>query len=700
MAVLRLQVALLCLFLSVSDAWSLERREAAAVVRPAPIDVGLSQYWDGGEGNWSSFMLRLGSGPQTQNLRVLPSTSMESIWAALPMGCPTGWIGGVTDCSARRGGLYNATISEATSTFTGNYSIKELEALRNYGLDGEVAVYEDTATLNYQGTAGVSLEKQVVFGFAGWNFTLVGLLGLNPYPVNLTAEGGMNYFRPSYMTSMRDKRKIPSLSYSYTAGAKYQNGGSGVHGSLILGGYDSARFNPKTQATWGFAVDMEKHLMVRIDTIEWNWPNSEDTSGSPPVFREVNALVDSSRPFMYLPLEACKRIAKEWELSYDKQSDYYFVNDTIHAKLSRMQPFLRFKLGNFTENPGKKAKLTNTTITLPYDSLVHYLSYPYAPVRRRFIPIRANSDPEAYVLGRVFLQHAHLTVDHERQQFSLAQALFNTTQLIKPILPINETKNEDESSLPLPVPAIAGIAAGAAVLIAILLLALFCLRRAKKNKKRQAEEAAAIKETDLQSPLSPSSPEDSEKDAYKIMELDSGTIHEAGGMPTYPIQEIGMPKSPIGEEMPDDFTLAYGGFYKETKNDSGDGRPIIKVFYEMDATPPGSTENTPTGTLNSAGSGTTMVNTLSNPQDAHLRPAAAGRGGNDPLSPIPQTPVEFYGAAAVPGSAGQRGWIGRAPPDLPRVVLVPATPISPTPGERERSRWLKGHSGRRKRGED
>jgi hypothetical protein len=46
-----------------------------------------------------------------------------------------------------------------------------------------------------------------------------------------------------------------------------------------------------------------------------------------------------------------------------------------------------------------------------------------------------------------------------------------------------------------------------------------------------------------------------------------------------------------------------------------------------------------------------------------------------PASPIPQTPLEFYGKLPVTvGSAEKRKWVGRAP-EVPLMVLIPATPV-------------------------
>ena len=47
-----------------------------------------------------------------------------------------------------------------------------------------------------------------------------GIFGLNNQPVNFTTLG--NHSQSSFITSLKDRGMIPSLSWSYTAGAKYR----------------------------------------------------------------------------------------------------------------------------------------------------------------------------------------------------------------------------------------------------------------------------------------------------------------------------------------------------------------------------------------------------------------------------------------------------------------------------------------------
>jgi hypothetical protein len=476
-----------------------------------------------------------------------------------------------------------------------------------------------------------------------------------------------------------------------------------------LGGYDDKRFNASQQISYPFDTDNELDLTVYIQSIHEGWagPGVNDPASSMEPLSQrmtIAALIDSSRPFIYLPPDIVDKIAQDWSLQRVSvpNGEYYVVNETQHQTLLRQKPFLRFRLGQApvsvtpSQNGNEKA---NIDITLTYEALSHVLDYPYAAKETQFIPIRATNNSRAYMLGRTFLQEAYLTVDHDRKKFSVAPALFPppNSRNVVPICAQNASSCLTPSTKPgLPIATIAGIAAGSGAFLIIVVLALVFLRRSKLHKRREAEKAAILaqKETDLQSAFSPNTP--SEK-RFEITELDSGVVHESGGMPTYPTQEMPTPDT-ASTEMLDESTLtSYGEVYKH-ENDVVDGRPIIKVFYEMDATPTSTPNETPTGTLSS---GDTLVTPpdrtltpLIPPSRELLRQMNDGHGSD--LSPIPQTPLEYYGGAASNGTAGQRGWIGRAP-DMPRVVFTPATPGSPTPEEVERNRWLRGHSGRRKR---
>lgn len=52
---------------------------------PAPIVIPASQDFDGNDGPWSSFVLRVGTPAQT--VKVMISTAGSQTWVVLPDGC-------------------------------------------------------------------------------------------------------------------------------------------------------------------------------------------------------------------------------------------------------------------------------------------------------------------------------------------------------------------------------------------------------------------------------------------------------------------------------------------------------------------------------------------------------------------------------------------------------------------------------------
>jgi hypothetical protein len=488
----------------------------------------------------------------------------------------------------------------------------------------------------------------------------------------------------------------------------------GVYGSLTLGGYDDKRFNASQQVSFSFESDIELILTVYIKSIELEWAGL--AMREPTAFVQllspnmpISALIDSSRPFIYLPTKIVDTIVKDWGLQWLPMptEGYYIVNDTQHDLLLHQKPLLRFRLGSGSNpiTPSQDgSNETTVDITLPYEALWHVLDFPYARTPTRFIPIKATNNSQAYMLGRTFLQEAYLTVDYERSRFSVAPALFpdpDNTHFVT-ICPENDDSCfTPDVKLPvvkpgLPTLTVVGVTVGAGGLLVVLILSVLLFRRFKLRKRHKAQEAAMLaqKEKDLQSAFPLNTP--SEK-RFEAMELDSEAVHESGGMPAYPTQEMPTSDTTGRTEMPDESTLIpHGGVYKQ--EDGGvDGRPIIHVFYEMDAsvtsTPNNTTTETSSGGDTQVATPDSIVSSLNPPSLASSKQMDDGYHGD--ISPIPQTPLEFYGGIASNVPAGKRDWTGRLP-GMPRVVFTPATPKSPTPEEVERRRWLRGHSGRGK----
>ncbi|KAL8727521.1 MAG: hypothetical protein Q9166_005992 [cf. Caloplaca sp. 2 TL-2023] len=176
---------------------------------PSPISWPPSHIWEV-YGGWSSFNLRVGSPPQVA--RVLPSTAGQATWVVSALGCPPEVS---PYCNDIRGWLFDSTRS-STWNELGNFSLG-LE-LNFYPSDN--ATYGlDTIALDFtDDNGGPDLTNQLVAAISGYEYVL-GTFGLNHRPTNLS---DFQHPYPSFLTSLYDQGRIPSLSWSYTAGAPYR----------------------------------------------------------------------------------------------------------------------------------------------------------------------------------------------------------------------------------------------------------------------------------------------------------------------------------------------------------------------------------------------------------------------------------------------------------------------------------------------
>jgi hypothetical protein len=141
----------------------------------------------------------------------LISTAGSATWVILPQGCPASYP---SNCHDLRGGIFNANSS--TSWTLNNYYDLGLES--NLGYSGSGQFGFDKVGLGWQGSGGPILDHQVVGGIALEEFFL-GTFGLTPRPTNFS---DFNDPQPSFVETLKNKSIIPSLSWSYTAGAAYR----------------------------------------------------------------------------------------------------------------------------------------------------------------------------------------------------------------------------------------------------------------------------------------------------------------------------------------------------------------------------------------------------------------------------------------------------------------------------------------------
>lgn len=357
---------------------------------PAPISIQPSQSFDGNDGGWSSFPIQIGTPPQT--VKVLPSTKNSQTWAVLPQGCTPS---DPANCTIARGGVYQPNSSSTWSQNQGaSGGLFPLQLETNLGATGNGLYGYDTVALGGAGSNGPSLAQQVVAGIATKAFDL-GLFGLSP---NAKTLPGTNNQLPNYLSVLNDSNLIPALSYSYTAGNQYRPGP--VYGSLVLGGQDASRFEPNEISFPMNETDSDlPDLIVDIGTIFLTLNGQSTTLQSDN--ETIQAAVDSTTPYIWLPLNVCEQFEEAFGLSWDSAVQGYLVNETLHQNLSSSGTSVVFNLGNVSTVPGE-----GFNISLPYSAFDLVAGPPLVKNVSRYFPLMRAANASQITLGRTFLQEA------------------------------------------------------------------------------------------------------------------------------------------------------------------------------------------------------------------------------------------------------------------------------------------------------
>lgn len=375
-----------------------------------------------------------------------------------------------------RGLLFNPNTSSTWS----QYGFYALGAEQNLGSTSSARYGNDTVGLGIQGSGGPSLPNQIVAAFSTDDFYL-GYFGVNPTSTNFTeAEKG----KASYLTTLRDQNLIPSLSFGYTAGNQYRL--KQVLGSLTLGGVDSGRFTPNNLS---IPIESQNTLYVGIQSISSVDQNGTTSNLLPTA---IMAMVDSTEAQIWLPVEACQAFEKAFGLTYNETNGFYLVDNTLHAQLQAQNTSVTFTLGS-TVSGGE-----TVNITLPYSSFDLTLKPPAANLTSniKYFPLRRADNDTQYTLGRTFLQEAYLTVDWERQNFSISECLFseNLQQNLVPIQSPNDKTNAGGSSTGKTVGIAVGVVVGVLVIAALIGVFFWRSHRAKRDMEKAEAEKAKMDE--------------------------------------------------------------------------------------------------------------------------------------------------------------------------------------------------------------
>ena len=217
----------------------------------------------------------------------------------------------------------------------------------------------------------------------------MGLFGLNPRSSNLSDYDDPV---PSYLTNLKNASLIPSISWGFTAGNRYQMGG--VFAGLVIGGFDAARFVPNN-FSFGFSEDDSRDLTVTIQRIRMWSKNGTSVLLS----ESINAFVDSTVPYLYLPLSVCRSFEDAFSLTWNETVQAYLVGDTLHSSLIAQNMTVVFTLGTSPTGRSIDRKL-------PYSAFDLTASYPLLASPGRYFPLMRASNETQYTLARAFLQES------------------------------------------------------------------------------------------------------------------------------------------------------------------------------------------------------------------------------------------------------------------------------------------------------
>lgn len=366
--------------------WASRLWKRATTPIPAPISIAPTQKFEGNDGPWSTFPIQIGTPPQTVN--VLPSTAGSQTWAILPQGCSNT---DPTNCTASRGGAFqpntSSTWNQNDDTANGLFP---LLLDNNLGYSGAGYYGYDTVVLGGQG--GLSLIQQAVAGIATKEFYL-GLFGLSPQATTLPDA---TRALPDFIFQLNASSVIPSLSWSYTAGNQYRLGH--VYGSLILGGYDTSRFEPNDVS---FPIDESSQGNLTAYIADIILTTDGNTTALQAPNNSIAVSIDSSTPFIWLPLYACQQFEKAFGITWNSDASAYLVNDSLHTALQNHDTSVVFSLANSSSATGP-----NLNITLPYAAFDLIAEPPLSPNASRYFPLMRAANETQFTFGRTFLQEA------------------------------------------------------------------------------------------------------------------------------------------------------------------------------------------------------------------------------------------------------------------------------------------------------
>ena len=152
--------------------------------------------------------------------------------------------------------------------------------------------------------------------------------------------------------------------------------------------------------SFSFATDNSRDLVVGLQSVTSTVTNDTTTQRHSLLPSSILTFIDSTLPYIYLPIEACQEFEKTLGLSWNSSAEMYWVNDSLHQNLLSKNLSFTFTISDET------AGGPTVNITLPYESFDLEVKYPFEEDTTRYFPLQQAADESQYTIGRTFLQEA------------------------------------------------------------------------------------------------------------------------------------------------------------------------------------------------------------------------------------------------------------------------------------------------------
>lgn len=203
----------------------------------------------------------------------------------------------------------------------------------------------------------------------------MGLFGLSATPLEFGGRA-----RNTFLWGFHSVGQLPSLSFSYTAGSYGRNR---TPPSLVLGGYDATRLDPKTTLQLDIrntSVADAYEFEVYISSIAIVSETNTEPSGYVEV--DVPAYIYSVVPGVRLPLAVCKAFEDKLRLKWDELAKLDLLHPNEHNWLLETNPSIVVTI-SFSRN----GKPGNRNFTLPFSAFDLRADYPLVENQTGYFPL-------------------------------------------------------------------------------------------------------------------------------------------------------------------------------------------------------------------------------------------------------------------------------------------------------------------------